>query len=387
MVNKYATFDLTDLEGKHLDGADMTVYDADGNIADEFDTSFMNIDEDIIAVVESEGEYAMASSSINDEGEVEGRSVLVTKAGDEYRVYATFTSGTIDETESESRVFFVDAEGNTKIAVNGLSENESYIMEETNAPDEYVASVDIEMNITDNKDIQSFTMSNKQFTVNKVNENGNLLAGAELEIRDAEGNVIDSWTSDSESGHSTSGLRENGSYVLVEVVPPYGYETAEELSFNVGDVKENQEITLANELILTDVTVTLTDKETGQPITGKDYVFGIYTDKECTDLIQEVHCNTATGTVTFTDLPYGTYYIKQLSAPEGYYINEEVFEIVIDENFDGVGDIHNMAIEVAPVPADTGVKTGDDANLAGLALLMFGACAGVFISKKRKYTA
>ena len=86
-------------------------------------------------------------------------------------------------------------------------------------------------------------------------------------------------------------------------------------------------------------------------------------------------------------MPYGTYYIKQLSAPEGYYINDEVFEIVIDENFQGVGDIHNMAIEVAPVPVDTGVRTGDNADLAGLALLMVGACAGAYISRKRKHTA
>ena len=93
------------------------------------------------------------------------------------------------------------------------------------------------------------------------------------------------------------------------------------------------------------------------------------------------------GVKTFTDLPYGTYYIKQLSAPEGYYINDEVFEIVIDENFQGVGDIHNMAIEVAPVPVDTGVRTGDNADLAGLALLMVGACAGAYISRKRKHTA
>lgn len=387
MVNKYAVFDLTDLEGTHLDDADMTVYDSDGTVVDEFDTSFMTIDEDIIAVVESEGKYAMADSSISDDGKVEGRSVYVTKAGDEYRIYATFTSGTIDETKSETRVFFMDAEGNTKIAVKGLSENSSYVMEETNAPEEYVASINTEMNITTDKDTQSFTMSNKQFTVNKVDENGDLLAGAELEIRDTEGNVINSWTSDSESGHITSGLRENESYVLVEVVPPYAYETAEELNFNIDDVKEDQEITLANELILTDVTVTLTDKETGQPITGKDFVFGIYSDKECTDLIQEVYSDTATGTVTFTDLPYGTYYIKQLSAPEGYYINDEVFEIVIDENFQGVGDIHNMAIEVAPVPVDTGVRTGDNADLAGLALLMVGACAGAYISRKRKHTA
>src|SRR5699024_293257 len=116
MVNKYAVFDLTDLEGTHLDDADMTVYDSDGTVVDEFDTSFMTIDEDIIAVVESEGKYAMADSSISDDGKVEGRSVYVTKAGDEYRIYATFTSGTIDETKSETRVFFMDAEGNTKIA-------------------------------------------------------------------------------------------------------------------------------------------------------------------------------------------------------------------------------------------------------------------------------
>ena len=148
---------------------------------------------------------------------------------------------------------------------------------------------------------------------------------------------------------------------------------------------------MKDELILTDVVISVVDSKTQESIKGKDFSLGIYEDEACTKELQVVKADTANGTVTFKDLPYGTYYVKQLSAPEGYVASNEIVKIVIDENFDGVGKIHNMKIENTVVETPTsenenGVKTGDTTAIVGsvMALALSGCAIKVISSRKRK---
>ncbi len=78
------------------------------------------------------------------------------------------------------------------------------------------------------------SQSNEQHKVtvvtNKVDENGNPLVGATLQIVDKDGNVIDEWVSD---GTPHTSMVPEGDYILKEVGAPEGYIAAADQDFNV----------------------------------------------------------------------------------------------------------------------------------------------------------
>ena len=65
------------------------------------------------------------------------------------------------------------------------------------------------------------------------------LVGARLDVIDASGKIIDSWYS-TDKRHRIEGLIVGNTYVLKEIIPPEGYELAEEISFMVQNTKEVQ---------------------------------------------------------------------------------------------------------------------------------------------------
>lgn len=67
-----------------------------------------------------------------------------------------------------------------------------------------------------------------------------------------------------------------------------------------------------------------TDVETDKPLA--DAVFGIYSDADCTQLIDKVMTNQE-GYAVSTKVAKGTYYIKELVAPTGYSLNTTVYPI------------------------------------------------------------
>ncbi len=55
-------------------------------------------------------------------------------------------------------------------------------------------------------------------------------------------------------------------------------------------------------------------------------IFGIYKDEECTQLVDVVITN-ENGYAVSTQVAAGTYYVKEIQAPEGYTLNEKVYEV------------------------------------------------------------
>ncbi len=71
--------------------------------------------------------------------------------------------------------------------------------------------------------------------ISKVDEEGNPLSGAKLQIIDSNNNVVDEWTSDGEK-HSI--MLPDGKYILHETEAPEGYDLAEDKEFTVTVVVE-----------------------------------------------------------------------------------------------------------------------------------------------------
>ena len=58
--------------------------------------------------------------------------------------------------------------------------------------------------------------------------------------------------------------------------------------------------------------------------------FGLYSDKDCTTVLTTVTSD-AKGQVVFGRLPYGTYYVKEISAPTGYIADTQTYTFEITE--------------------------------------------------------
>ena len=139
----------------------------------------------------------------------------------------------------------------------------TYTLTEVTAPDGYATAETITFKVQDSAEIQKVDMKDAPITVEiskkdiVEGENGNELAGAKLEVKDADGNLIDSWVSGQEP-HKISKLKP-GKYTLTEVTAPKGYEVAEKVEFEVKDTGEIQKVTMYDSP--KEETVDLTGKE------------------------------------------------------------------------------------------------------------------------------
>ena len=144
--------------------------------------------------------------------------------------------------------------------------------------------------------------------------------------------------------------------------------------------------------ILRSVQVEKIDKDTGAHIKSNKFRFGIYEDVECTKLIKEVGANEYEGTALFEGLRFGTYYIKEIKAPLGYKLSDQVVKIEINDKgvfADGVSLEENNGVysfeyynSLLPI-----IQTGNEMNYALLlvigAIAITGIIGGIILLKKK----
>ncbi len=109
-----------------------------------------------------------------------------------------------------------------------------YIVREIAAPNGYILSdKKYPVTISEDGEIVEITAINKPVTVeiSKRDVHGNELEGAEMELVNSDGEVVEKWTSDGKN-HVISGLS-TGKYVLKEVAAPDGYVIATDIEFTV----------------------------------------------------------------------------------------------------------------------------------------------------------
>ena len=82
-------------------------------------------------------------------------------------------------------------------------------------------------------------------------------------------NIVDQWISD-ETKHRINGLIVGHQYRLEELEAPYGYHTSQSIEFVV-DGKENQNIEMIDEQILTDISVMKLMLKVKKPIQSLDF--------------------------------------------------------------------------------------------------------------------
>lgn len=142
---------------------------------------------------------------------------------------------------------------------------------------------------------------------------------------------------------------------------------------------------------LADIEVNKVDSLTKKNIVSKDFEFSMYKDEDCKVLYKNASVDTKKGTALFEDLPYGTYYIKEVKAPKGYKLSNEIVEINIskdgvfanDNQLQNNKNVYSFIYQNALLP--TNVNTGVYVN--GTTYLIVAIIVGgftLYISKKLK---
>jgi len=83
-------------------------------------------------------------------------------------------------------------------------------------------------------------------------------------------------------------------------------------------------------LEMTRISLIKKDANTGNPLSGA--VYGIYTDKACSSLLMKMSAtNTSGKTVSdYFDASVKTVYVKEITAPENYVLNESVYTVTVE---------------------------------------------------------
>ena len=161
---------------------------------------------------------------------------------------------------------------------SNLKVGHTYRLVESKVPKGYVEAEPIDFTITDDLTDQTVVMMDKKVLVSKVNTKITMIAGAKLEVRDSEGQVVDAWTSDG-TAYPVSGLKAGQIYTLVETEAPEGYVLADPIEFTVTKnwfaddsfkLTNTQvfmsKVDVTGEKEVPGATLTVTDKETGKEV-------------------------------------------------------------------------------------------------------------------------
>lgn len=404
MKDKIVSMSKTDIGGNEVEGAKIQIIDKDGNIVDEWIST--KEEHKIKNLIENETYTLHEETAPN--GFVKATDVTFKVTDEKTDQHIELINKIVEISKEDvsgkeiegAKLQILDADGNVidewiseKEAhkVTGLEENKTYKLHEELAVGNYVKASDIEFKVTTEKATQKIVMVDKLVEVTKTDiTNGNELEGAELEVTDEDGNVMDKWTSTKEP-HQVKGLEEGKTYILKETTAPYGYEITEEIKFVVTTEKDTQKIEMKDMPILKNVKVIKVDSETKETIKDK-FIFGIYEDAECTKLIKEVKSNKEDGIALFENLRYGTYYIKEIKAPKDYELSSRIAKVEINDKGIFVDDeqveekdstieftFENKKIEVP--------KTGDESKIklfAGAVVLSLLGIAYIIIRNHNK---
>ena len=163
---------------------------------------------------------------------------------------------------------------------------------------------------------------------------GKELPGAKLEVTDADGNVVDAWTSGTEP-HIIKELEVEKQYTLTETLPADGYVTAESIVFTVENTAEIQKVEMKDDITKVEISkVDMTD--------GSSEVEGakLYILNENNEVMESWTSGKKPHYVE--KLPVGTYTLLEETAPKGYIISNKVpFEVK------DTGEIQSVKMEDA----------------------------------------
>ena len=146
----------------------------------------------------------------------------------------------------------------------------TYTLHESKVPDGYIKSEDITFKVDiygkvtiGEKGEEKVVMKNDytKVDIEKVDEDGNLLAGATLQILDKDGNVVEEWKSEEKAHSIVAKLVAGEKYTLHELYAPEGYEVMENVEFTVSEDGSVDKVKAVNKKVVVPETPKEEEKE------------------------------------------------------------------------------------------------------------------------------
>ena len=323
-------------------------------------------------------------------GKVEGIKVNESDEPLENALFGLFAVDTAEFT-SESAYMTAVSDKNGYFKFDEIPYGE-YVVHEIEAPTGYILS-DESYPVTVCEDGETITVRtiNKPITVelSKIDVYGEELIGAEMQLENANGEIVDEWTSDG-TNHVVTELPA-GDYTLKEIAAPDGYVIATDIKFTVdvyGNVTvENVEATATSEngnpLVVmiddtTKVQISKQDITTGEELPGAKLQV---IDRDG-NVVEEWVSSSEPHFIEGKLIAGKEYTLKETIAPEGYEIANEIkFTVNAD------GSVTEVIMYDELTPKITTPYTGDNhSDFAAYAMLGAASViiAALIITKKGK---
>lgn len=225
--------------------------------------------------------------------------------------------------------------------LSGLTPGTTYYLKEKAAPDGHVYngtvySVKVVANITtyanNGNPVINTRMGNLQIL--KKDKNGSLGAGYVFGIYSDEActKLVQTVTT-GDTGTAVSDLLPPGTYYIRETALP-DTDTSHALNVEVSTITVQAGNTVTVEVINDHLKGNLKVRKADDAGTLlADVVFGVYYDKECTKPAADPIRTDAEG-VAGVQLDVGTYYVRELEAPEGYIIDNGIYTVTVRAGLD-----------------------------------------------------
>ncbi len=230
------------------------------------------------------------------------------------------------------------------IAVSKTLDYGEYEIVEIKAPDGHnMNMISTFFNIENEDEIVEVTIRNSpvkgKVKISKTNGNDIPLQDAIFGVYTSDDSLICELTTD-ENGEAISPFLLCDSYYLKEITPPIGYNLNEDIiPFSISRQGQMVSLEVSNTIICGKVQI-LKIGEENNPLQGA--IFGIYDINDV--LIEELTTN-ENGIALSQDIIYGDYYIKELGAPHGYWINETPIQFSIDDSETKIVEFVNELIQ------------------------------------------
>ena len=329
-------------------------------------------------------------------GRIEGHKVDDKSEPLENAVFGLFTADCV-KFSRDTAIMTAVSDKNGYFVFDEIPYGE-YIVREIEAPTGYILSGE-SYPVTVCEDGETITIRtvNKPITVevSKVDVYGEELIGADMQLENADGEIIDEWISDG-TNHVVSKLGA-GEYVLKEIAAPDGYVIATDIKFTVdvyGNITvENVEATVTSEngnplIVMVDdttkVRISKRDITTGEELPGAT----LQIIDENGNVVEEWVSTNEPHMIEGKLIAGKEYTLKEIIAPEGYEITNEIkFTVNADGTVTEVVmyDEHTPDLETPPTVTidtpNTGVSADNSAELYLVAAAVIMAF-GMLICKK-----
>ena len=256
-------------------------------------------------------------------------SIRITKTGENGEPLQGVSFSLYDS--SQNLVGSGTTDENGQITFSGLALGDYSYLETDTLPGYVLDSAAHSVSVTENNQVVDVSVTNTRaagsIQITKTDGAGNALFGVEFTLYDSAGNVLDSQTTDI-FGVVTFGNLPLGSYFYAETAALPGYVLdSTQYPVTVSTNGQTVEVSVTNTLARASIVVSKTDYDTGAPLSGVHFTLS---DSNGTQM--DEGDTGSDGTLTFFNLPLGTYTLLETAAPGGYVLDSTPISVTLDSN-------------------------------------------------------